>query len=47
MITPPSPRLVGDDPRTADAAKALWATFNEAEDAANAEYFKAHGGASE
>ena len=37
-IMPPSPRLVQDDPRTAEQAKALWAHFNHEQDCLNDEY---------
>ena len=37
-IMPPSPRLVQDDPRTADRAKALWADFLAEQDRLNDEF---------
>ena len=37
-IMPPSPRLVGDDPRTSAQAKKLWADFNAEQDRLNDEF---------
>ena len=37
-IMPPSPRLVGNDPRTAKKAKELWAAFQVAQTDINQEY---------
>ena len=42
-ITPPSPRLVGDDPRSAGQAKVLWATFQQEQHDANDEFFESQG----
>ena len=37
-IMPPSPRLVGDDPRTSERAKELWADFQAEQTRINQEY---------
>ena len=37
-IMPPSPRLVENDPRTAERAKALWAAFLTEQQSLNQDY---------
>ena len=37
-IMPPSPRLVENDPRTAERAKALWAEFLKEQQSINQDY---------